>query len=271
MQITLIFDVAVLFAGDELIYVCLHCSYQLKQHSKLVIHVEKYHKNQGKSEIEKLLEDPSSNVSDVRQYWSISTSLRCIENPLCELKVFLFQIIERLSGAKLVCGKRDCPQRFETKDQLDNHYLHDHHMVRSLKIYGEKEQDLVLYCSKWVVWLKKPIFFLMNIWHILIWRVQSCFIIKNIILKSYLFEFAKIVQDGGFVYLCPQSGCTFTSKENKLMVRHLAVKHDIRNRETSGRRRIKPESDKDWENVDPESEQLPNFSSQKPGIFVQWT
>ena len=55
-----------IFEGNELIYVCLHCSYQLKQHSKLLIHVEKYHKNEEKSEIEKLLEDPSSDVSEVR-------------------------------------------------------------------------------------------------------------------------------------------------------------------------------------------------------------
>ena len=48
------------------------------------------------------------------------------------LQSFSFQIIDRLSSSKLVCGKRDCPQRFETQDQLDSHYLHDHHMVSSL-------------------------------------------------------------------------------------------------------------------------------------------
>ncbi len=55
------------------------------------------------------------------------------------------------------------------------------------------------------------------------------------------------------------------------MVRHLAVKHNIRKRdESSGRRQIKSAELKDehydLENVDPASKQLDNVSFQKPGI-----
>ncbi len=55
------------------------------------------------------------------------------------------------------------------------------------------------------------------------------------------------------------------------MVRHLAVKHNIRKRDEScGRRQIKSAEFKDehcdLENEDPVSKQLDNGSSQKPGI-----